>query len=579
MRLLPPDRWANWTDPSPITKQIVTSLFFSVVIAVNAFVPELRVIQPEGLLPAFVCIVVATALSILFTLRERWWRYGPLSAALGFVAIAILQVAADSIYAPVLGLTVLPVIYFAGEVERRNVAYAVFGVLCALLGPALVSDPRSRTEEIFAAFFMTVVLAFVATVVHEVARGHRAATADVRRLSSARDDLLLNDIKQGEAVELTLRGLWSAVTEQAAIGTDLAGLIDQWNPGAEKMLGLSSVQTVGVRTIDTFHVVDELVGRERELGITDDDEAMPGFRALTNFARRGTAEVRDWTYIRATGDRFPGRLSVTPRLGKWGEPVGYLFVVNDTTEAREAAKLKDEFVGLISHELRTPLSSILGYIELMRDETSRADALSETQLRYLEVAERNARRLLSLVGDLLFTTQVESGKFTLDVGELDLSPIVAAAVQSAGPVGVHAGIAIIPSISPEVMVEGDAVRLAQAVDNLVSNAIKYTPRGGTVTVSLAAVDGNAVVTVRDTGIGIPAAEMERLFSRFFRASTATNNAIAGIGLGLTITRAIITAHHGEVAVNSVEGVGTSFSFTVPLSRCQPERGLHELSVG
>jgi signal transduction histidine kinase len=244
--------------------------------------------------------------------------------------------------------------------------------------------------------------------------------------------------------------------------------------------------------------------------------------------------------------------------------VGYLFVAADVTQAREVARLKDEFVGLISHELRTPLSSILGYLELLRDDDSHP--LSEEQEQYLGVAERNAHRLLRLVGDLLFTAQVESGKFPLDLKDVELEHIVTAAVESARPAATAAGITVNEEVADATpVVYGDPVRLGQVCDNLISNAIKFTPKGGTVTVSLAKSETDAVITVRDTGMGIAASELDQLFSRFFRASTATRNAVPGVGLGLTITKAIVTAHHGQMGVSSEEGVGTEFSVTLPLA--------------
>jgi signal transduction histidine kinase len=187
-------------------------------------------------------------------------------------------------------------------------------------------------------------------------------------------------------------------------------------------------------------------------------------------------------------------------------------------------------------------------------------------MQYLGVAERNAHRLLRLVGDLLFTAQVESGKFPLDSRNVTLEPIVTAAVESARPVAAAAGIRLVvelPDESPTT--HGDPVRLGQACDNLISNALKFTPRGGTVTVSLSKRNHDAVITVRDTGMGIAESEMDQLFSRFFRASTATRNAVPGVGLGLTITKAIVTAHHGEMGVKSTEGVGTQFSMSLPLA--------------
>jgi signal transduction histidine kinase len=233
------------------------------------------------------------------------------------------------------------------------------------------------------------------------------------------------------------------------------------------------------------------------------------------------------------------------------------------TKAREFARLKDEFVGLISHELRTPLSSILGYLELMRDDED--DPLSAEQLQYLGVAERNAHRLLKLVGDLLFTAQVESGRFPLDIRQVELDQVIAASVETATPIAANAGVALRTEVPDgTIVIPGDPVRIGQSIDNLISNAVKFTPAGGTVTVSLRSEDENVVITVSDTGIGIPAVELSQLSTRFFRASTATRNAVPGVGLGLTITKAIVTAHGGRLEIASDEGVGTSISVHLPL---------------
>jgi signal transduction histidine kinase len=198
----------------------------------------------------------------------------------------------------------------------------------------------------------------------------------------------------------------------------------------------------------------------------------------------------------------------------------------------------------------------------MRDDDE--TQLSDSQLRYLGVAERNAHRLLRLVGDLLFTAQVESGKFNLDQKEQDLAPILLASVESARPVAAAAGITLHTNVVEGLLVNGDSVRLGQACDNLMSNAIKFTPSGGSVTLGLQPDGDNVVITVQDTGMGIAASELDKLFSRFFRASTATRNAVPGVGLGLVITRAIIRAHGGDMGVTSEEGVGTCFSMTLPV---------------
>jgi signal transduction histidine kinase len=365
-----------------------------------------------------------------------------------------------------------------------------------------------------------------------------------------------------------LRGLWDAITEQSAIGTDVNGLIDAWNPGAVKMFGITESAAINQRRIDEFHLPDELAARATELDtVIDSNSDNPGFEALIETARLGVSDVREWTYLRDDGGHIPVELSVTTRLSDTGETVGYLFVAHDLTRAQDASRLKDEFVGLISHELRTPLSSILGYLELMRDDRDEAP-LSDSRLTYLDVAERNANRLLRLVGDLMFTAQVESGTFQLNEQTQRVAPILATSIESAGPVADAAGIEMVLEMSEDCIVNADGMRLGQACDNLISNAIKFTPRGGRVTVGLVGSASSATITVADTGMGIPAKELDQLFSRFFRASTATRNAVQGVGLGLVITRAIARAHGGEMGVTSEEGVGTTFSMTLPLVQRQ-----------
>jgi signal transduction histidine kinase len=225
----------------------------------------------------------------------------------------------------------------------------------------------------------------------------------------------------------------------------------------------------------------------------------------------------------------------------------------------EADRVKDEFVALISHDLRTPLTSIMGYLELTLDDEN----LTDVQRGYLTVVNRNAERLLSLVNDLLFVARLEAGQLELKRDELDLAAVVRQSVAEAGPRAAAGGIELTCEADDVQPVEADRGRMFQLLDNLVSNAIKFTPSGGDVRVSLARANGAVRLEVADTGIGIQAAEQRQLFERFFRARAASEQQIPGTGLGLYIARAIVEAHGGSIAVRSKPGEGTSFRVDLP----------------
>jgi signal transduction histidine kinase len=227
---------------------------------------------------------------------------------------------------------------------------------------------------------------------------------------------------------------------------------------------------------------------------------------------------------------------------------------------READRVVDEFVALISHELRTPLTSIIGYLELTLDDAT----LTEEQRGYLDIVDHNAARLLKLVDDLLFVAQLEAGELEVRASEVDLAALARQAVAEFQPRAAANGIALRCDADSVVPVHASKRRLLQLLDNLVSNAIKFSPAGGDVRVSVSHPDGMARLEVADTGIGIAADDQQRLFERFFRTSTVAEQHFPGTGLGLYIARAIVEAHGGTIAVSSEPGEGTSFSVELPV---------------
>jgi signal transduction histidine kinase len=245
-----------------------------------------------------------------------------------------------------------------------------------------------------------------------------------------------------------------------------------------------------------------------------------------------------------------------------GTTGGRVFVLRETTAERQAERLKDELVATVSHELRTPLTSIIGYLELVLGEED--GALAPAQQRFLQIVDRNARRLLDVVGDLLFVAQVEAGRLALDLDPLDLAQLVDDAAETARPHAAATDVELHVDAERRLVVLGDRIRLAQLLANLVSNAVKFTPSGGRVDVNVRVEAGRAVLEVADTGIGIPEDEQEQMFQRFFRSSSATAHAIQGTGLGLVIAKAIAEAHAGSISFTSEPGVGTTFRVELPV---------------
>lgn len=230
---------------------------------------------------------------------------------------------------------------------------------------------------------------------------------------------------------------------------------------------------------------------------------------------------------------------------------------------RAIDELKDQFVSVVSHELRTPLTAIRGYLEIVLG--GEPGPLTAEQQRCLEIVDTSCRQLLRVVSDLLLIGKSEAGQLALEIAEVDLSALLAECVVAAKPSAdakvIELRLAGESAVGP---IAGDYGRLSQAVANIISNAIKFTEVGH-VDVRLHAELEWAVVEIADTGVGVPAGEVDHLFMPFFRASTATREAIPGVGLGLSIAKEIIDAHGGRISLKTEEGSGTSIRVALPVA--------------
>jgi signal transduction histidine kinase/outer membrane murein-binding lipoprotein Lpp len=224
---------------------------------------------------------------------------------------------------------------------------------------------------------------------------------------------------------------------------------------------------------------------------------------------------------------------------------------------------KTDFMSTVSHELRTPLTSISGYLELIMD--TGPGALSAAQVRMLEVIGRNAARLHELIEDMLTLANIETGVFRAETELLDLAPVIERTVTAAGPAAEKASVGLHADVRGPLPLIGDAVQLDRALTNLLTNAVKFTAPEGTVSVHAERRGDELVVTVADTGMGIPADEQQALFTRFFRATNAIHRAVPGTGLGLAIVRTIVDHHGGSISITSTENVGTTATVRLPVS--------------
>ena len=249
-------------------------------------------------------------------------------------------------------------------------------------------------------------------------------------------------------------------------------------------------------------------------------------------------------------------------------------VMQDISSLKEAERLKDEFVALVSHELKNPLTSIKGYTQLLRAqlETRAGWSLSEQERLCLNVVEEEADRLAALASDVIDVSRLQSGRLVLRMDDLDLSALTRQIVERL-QITTKEHVLCLRTQPESIWIRADRNRLEQVLLNLIGNAIKYTPAGGTieVTVTQARDEQSVQVTIQDHGIGIPREQQARLFSRFSRASNAAAHGITGTGLGLFLCRELIERHGGRIWLESEEGQGSTFSFVLPST--PPEQAL------
>jgi PAS domain S-box-containing protein len=371
--------------------------------------------------------------------------------------------------------------------------------------------------------------------------------------------------KDEARLSVTLRSIGDAV-----ITTDPAGRVTLLNPVAQALTGWTEAAATGQPIERVFHIVEEKTHRPVENPVSK------VFREgrIVGLANQTVLLSRD-------GRETPVEDSAAPIRAADGTLIGIVLVFRDASERREAerrkqavldreqearreaealSRSKDEFVATVSHELRTPLNAIFGWVRLLR-----GGNLNDAQRAHaLEVVERNTRAQAQLIEDLLDMSRVVTGHLRLDLRRVELPSVIHAAVDAVRPASAAKELTIALDLDPRVgPISGDPDRLQQIVWNLLTNSVKFTNKGGRIDISLKAEGSDAVLSVKDTGIGMSAELLPHVFERFRQGTSSPSRAHGGLGIGLALVRHLTEMHGGSVIAES-EGEGQGASFTVRL---------------
>jgi PAS domain S-box-containing protein len=361
-------------------------------------------------------------------------------------------------------------------------------------------------------------------------------------------------------------------SEDAILSMNLGGVIQSWNPGAARLYGYTAEEMLGRR----IHVV---VPPDRHAELE---------RMLERLGRKERLSHVETVRLRKDGSSFTAAISAAPILDDAGNVHSISWLVRDITRQKAAERemaealelqqaanralqhtneIKSSFVSVVGHEFRTPLTVIQGFAELLA--TERFD--DEEVRDYARDIHEEAKRLTRLITDMLDLDRMESGHMSLTLAELDLNGLVSeVAARSVAHSPVHRlELRLAPELPP---LRGDADRLRQVMTNLISNAIKYSPDGGTIMVSTVRAGAWSHVMIRDEGLGIEAEALERIFDRFVRAGTRRDRQIDGTGLGLPISRQIVELHGGRLWAESTPGSGSVFHVALPQAPPPCEEG-------
>ncbi len=335
--------------------------------------------------------------------------------------------------------------------------------------------------------------------------------------------------------------------ELSAIMDGLPGMVWVWSRSGHLMLAN--------RAYRDFTTVDPLTGGQKDGAFDSADEALH-IEAMAS----GDVTYSEQSIVTASGEERRLLVARSPLVDRWGEVYALCCTATDITERHEMERAKDEFVSVVSHELRTPLSSIRGALALLVDDTD--ELPPGAQRRMIEIALENTKRLVALINDILDLQRIASGSAVVDLRKCDGGELVVKAAEAMGPAALESGVQITVA-GAEAPLRADPDRILQVLNNLLGNAVKFTPSGGLITIGTTQVGDEIRFFVRDDGRGIPADKLETIFGRFEQVDSSDSRRVGGTGLGLAICREIAEQHEGRIWAESELGHGSCFWVAVP----------------
>lgn len=352
----------------------------------------------------------------------------------------------------------------------------------------------------------------------------------------------LNDaLRLAEEKSAILTSIISS-SDDAIVSKDLDGMVTSWNDAAARIFGYTAEEMIGSSIM--------------KLIPTDRHEEEP--KILSQLRKGNRVDHFETIRRKNDGTLIHVSLTISPIKDRTGQVIGLSKIARDITEKKLAEKKKDEFISFVSHELKTPLTSLRSYIQIALHKLK--DSSNDFICHALTKAEQQTKKMENMITDFLNVSRLEGGQLKFESTPFDLGAIILSCIEDADASSekhqfVYEG-------ENQAMAMGDAEKIALVMINLISNAQKYSPDGGNITVSCKRNDQNLIVSIKDQGIGIAHADQKNMFQKFYRIRSEKTRNISGFGIGLYLSSSIISLHGSTISVESELGMGSTFSFSL-----------------